>query len=237
LNVLEKTKTIYTLWQKKYVGNPEYLMAESTFRKMVPKWFKDPLRKTDMCHICAKLPQLGKELNRNDINDTRQAEILEEISEIKEHRLQKERQRAQFKKDKTSLKEGEALIEMDFKENVHLGDGPVQLGRDFYQTPHRAVFGVVMWYVDNGQLVRQDIDYISECLNKDAQYVCDVLDDLRKHEHWTSKNINSVYIWTDNCGSHFKTKELIFYLSKWKVDDGLEVVPNLNQFLTFAVKL
>lgn len=119
--------------------------------------------------------------------------------------------------DKKNLKTGEAVIVMDFKENLRLNRAPEELGRDFYNAPQRGVFGIVVWYREGEDLVKQEVDIVSECLNKDSQFVRESIDILRnKLDFWQQLSIHSVNIWTDNCGSHFKTKEMMAYFAKWK---------------------
>ena len=198
-------------------------VAESTFRNYIPKWFKKPKRKTDMCGICADLPMLERRLERETDPEARQ-EIELDIQRSRHHRDKKDARREDFINDKQALKSGEVIIVMDFKENLRLNRGPDELGRDFYNAPQRAVFGFVVWFRRGEDLVKQEVDIVSECLNKDSQFVREALDILRNDlQFWRQLNVNSVNIWTDNCGSHFKTKEMMAYFARWK-KSGLQKV-------------
>lgn len=232
---------------RKYEGNATVEMSESTFRKLIPKKYKKPHRKTDMCHICAELPRLERQLKAEQdlpkpgtLSEDEISELLEpgqtpqdiryqnaekiqdlnlKIITIKKHREFKDEQRQQFKNDKLQLAEGDALLVMDFKENIRLGSGPIQLGHDWYGSPLRAVFSIVVWFVKDGKLTRQDIVFVSECLNKDTQFVTDCLDKLREMEFFKELELSSVKLWMDNCGSHFKTKEFMYYLACWSTEE------------------
>lgn len=210
---LENGSTLYRLFVEK---NPTIVLSASTFRSLTPKYFKKPLRKTDLCHICAEQTQLQKELTRASPQE--QVEIQAKIQEISAHKKMKDVQRKQCMMDKLNLKSKCAILQIDFKENVNLGRGPEELGRDFYNRPLRAILGFVMWFVENGKLQKQEIDFVSECLNKDSLFVADCLDLIRAADYWKRHQFEKVTIWTDNCGSHFKTREFLGYLTKWRKD-------------------
>jgi hypothetical protein len=166
---------------------------------------------------------LEKRLER-ETDENNRADLELEIQRSYHHRLKKDSRREDFNTDKKNLKIGEALIVMDFKENLRLNRAPQELGRDFYNAPQRAVFGLVVWFRRGEDLVKQEVDIVSECLNKDSQFVRESVDILRNDlEFWQQLNIKSVNVWTDNCGSHFKTKEMMAYFARWK-NNGLEKV-------------
>jgi hypothetical protein len=232
-------ESVRTLWRM-FSQETNITVAESTFRNYIPKWFKKPKRKTDMCGICADLPMLERRLDHETDPDARR-DLELDIQRSYHHRNKKDARREDFYNDKKKLKTGEAVIVMDFKENLRLNRAPEELGRDFYNAPQRGVFGIVVWFRRGEDLVKQELDIVSECLNKDSQFVRESLDILRnKMDFWQQLNIHSVNVWTDNCGSHFKTKEMMSYFAKWK-NAGLRKVfclfPILNSHSVVASQL
>ena len=62
---------------------------------------------------------------------------------------------------------------MDFKENLRLKRGYREKGFYFYDQPQRALFGVLCIYKEGETLKKKYINFVSEVLNKDSQYVMD----------------------------------------------------------------
>jgi len=55
-----------------------------------------------------------------------------EVEEYLKHKIFKDLQKNSFKQQKASLKEGECIILMDYKENFRLGGGPCEIRKVFY---------------------------------------------------------------------------------------------------------
>ena len=56
----------------------------------------------------------------------------------------KNKQRETLNNLHSTLQQDEAVLFMDFKEKIQLGQGPNELGRDFYRRQPMAVFGIMI---------------------------------------------------------------------------------------------
>jgi hypothetical protein len=202
---------------------PDKKMALSTFYNKIPKNIsKSRTTITDYCTHCYRLLQIGRALKSNkDLVELEQEKVLLEF-----HRQLKNDRKALFQDQKEKLKEGEVLVVMDFKENIKLRRGPLELSKSFFNRPSRAIFGIVVWYVKEGQLCRQDNVYFSEILNKDNQFVTDCFELLRNSDFWKGLGaVNSLKLWLDNCAGHFKCGQFLSYLARLKQNKTFETVP------------
>ena len=145
-------------------------------------------------------------------DDKKRMEILsKEIKIFDEHNAKQEAQRATFNKNKEKVKQGELVVVVDYKENLRLGGGPVEVSQTYYHKSQRTVLGFVIYYsaiVDNRECVKKhNYIYISEQLTKDSSYVIDCM----KHMVNDVKNkyvrdLKKITLWTD-CGRHFRSAE------------------------------
>ena len=70
---------------------------------------------------------------------------------------------------------------MDFKENIKIGGGPIEITYDYYHKQYISVLGTCIIYKDeNGNTKTKYIDFFSEILNHDSKYTSDCLYSLLK---------------------------------------------------------
>lgn len=128
---------------------------------------------------------------------------------FEEHFAGKNLQREAFNKEvddlKKSLEGDKALVILDFKQNVALNGGPVELSHQFFQRSQRTVLGfVVLQNNGNGSVKKTYVNFLSEILNHDALFVADCMKKLMTLEIFSKTKILS--FWTD-AGPHFRCGE------------------------------
>ena len=110
------------------------------------------------------------------------------------------------------------MIVVDFKENIRLGGGPIECGKDFFTRQQCSVLGmaVVYWNQVTKQPSVEYIDFFSDILSHDALFVSNcisnVLDNFIKRKY-RYLNLKKVHFWNDT-GRHFQCGELAHYLLK-----------------------
>jgi hypothetical protein len=122
--------------------------------------------------------------------------------------------KALFQQHLQQLQDGDAVLVMDFKENVSLGKGPRELGNSWYTKERRTVFGVVVHVRQAGEVVKYHFNIISDCLTHDAIFVKYALSSLFASNAWKQLGIRrNLAIWSDNA-AHFKNKVLLSYYAQ-----------------------
>ena len=117
------------------------------------------------------------------------------------------------------------MIVLDFKENIRLGDGPVETGQNYFTRQQCSVLGVavVYWNQVKKQPSVEYVDYFSDILSHDALFVSNcvgnVLDNFIKYKY-RNLNIKKVHFWNDT-GRHFQCGEFAHYLLKILEKNGL----------------
>ena len=190
----------------------------SAFAKLQPLNVSLGKRKTDMCSLCESGKGLSAQLQKRQ-----KANHLEEISEKTKqnlelfnfHRELKKTQNLEFKKQTENCKSGEAIIVMDFKENLRIGVGPVEIGKQFFQKTQVTVLGYVLFVGQpDGTVLKHHVDVLSYDLSHDSYFtgkaLSHALDEMRK---LTRVPVKLISFWAD-CGPHFRSKELLAVLLK-----------------------
>ena len=143
---------------------------------------------------------------------------MSEIAEnFKQHKFYASEQRDAFNHKKANIAEDELLVLMDFKENIRLGGGPIEIGNDFYTRQQCSVLGIAVVFRD--QVTKQPhleyIDFFSDILSHDALFASDCLDKvLSFHLKLRGQStIKKVDFWNDT-GRHFQCGELAHFLLK-----------------------
>ncbi|KAL6077309.1 hypothetical protein QOT17_002194 [Balamuthia mandrillaris] len=90
---------------------------------------------------------LGKCKHQTSTFDKLQT-LQEEYQYFLTHLEHVEQQKKSFKEQKNKLKgiDQEAILVMDFKENIKLGISRDEEGRNFYSQPQRTIFGATLLY-------------------------------------------------------------------------------------------
>jgi len=226
-------------------SNPS--ISFSTFKKFKPVEILKPKRDTDLCGICKEgklLENRLKNLEAKEHCSSGEAqeikELLSSVSLFHEHRELEKQIRTQYNNQKQNLKQGNAMIVMDFKENVTLGKGQQETNRDFYNTPQRSILCIAVIYrPHNDAPVRiKYFDFVSECLTHDTTYVKESLEILFASSEWKSLRITGdISFWMDNGPQHFRTFEFLSVfvdLSKRFVKSSQKLT--LNYFVEYHGK-
>lgn len=123
---------------------------------------------------------------------------------------------------------------MDFKQNLKLGGSSVESSRDFYSRPEVTVFGFCIYYYAGGnEPTKKYINFVSENLSHDSHFVKSAINELFSEEFLS--HIEEASFWAD-CGNHFRSKELIYYILKeFKQEKNLEKT-QMNYFAEYHGK-
>jgi len=247
------------------VKNEDYpCVSFSSFRNLKPKEIKKAKRDTDLCPLCVERKRLRalknnleRKLNPSDAEIKQLNEITTNLQAIDRHIELEKTLRAEFNKQKTSLRKGDAVLVMDFKENMGLGKGQQESSRNFYNSPHRSVFTIAVYTKDcsntkdlrniNNNKKKEDnpkknykinyFTFISECLDHDSGFVLDCLNTLIESDEWKKLNITrNINLWMDNAPQHFRTFELLYGYFKLATEKLSSNTLHLNYFAEYHGK-
>ena len=173
-----------------------------------------------MCAICVEGEKSIKALKKPNINKILKKQLKKQVSLYKIHKKEFVHQRKTFNLQKESLKKGQVLLVLDFKENVKINQCPVdQISSEFYSSYQRTVFGIVMYYFDEDSLQIQKCfyDIFSDNTKHNSLFVIKASRLLNTQQSFLKHNYSDINIWMDNSPNQFKTKELFSYLCKLPV--------------------
>merc|ERR1712000_215007 len=250
---------------REFYYNEDYpCVSFSSFHNLKPKEIKKAKRDTDLCPICvegkrirALKNNLERRLNLSDEEIKQLNDITANLQAIDRHIELERTLRAEFNKQKTSLRKGDAVLVMDFKENMGLGKGQQESSRNFYNSPHRSVFTIAVYTKDdsnttdfrnnNNNNKKQDnqkknykinyFTFISECLDHDSGFVLDCLNTLVESDKWKKLNITrNINLWMDNAPQHFRTFELLYGYFKLATEKLHSNSLHLNYFAEYHGK-
>jgi len=200
------------------------------------KYLKKPRKNTDMCHICESGKRILKKIDilekKTDLNEN-EKELLKDLLENKslydKHKEIYEKQKTAFKNQVSNISNPkEAVIVMDFKQNLVINEiHNTQLGRDWYKSPQRTVFGMVIYYFEDGNIKKFLYDIFSEYMSHDSYFVVKAIQKFFKSNFFKTFKFSDLTFWMDN-GPHFKTKELFCTFSK--LADGDKTQAEWNFF-------
>ena len=110
------------------------------------------------------------------------------------------------------------MVIVDFKENLRLGGGPVECGKDYFTRQQCSVLGMAVVYQDqvSKQPCVEYIDFFSDILSHDALFVTGCMSDLLHNFinlKYRNLSLKKVHFWNDT-GRHFQCGELAHYLLK-----------------------
>ena len=139
--------------------------------------------------------------------------------QLKHHKFIASEQRNAYKFKKENIEDDELMVLMDFKENIKLGGGPIEIGNDFYCKKQCSVLGFAVVYKD--QVTKQPcleyIDFFSDILSHDALFVSGcikkILNKFLFNNSMGHLKIRKVHFWNDT-GRHFQCGELAHFLLK-----------------------
>ena len=158
--------------------HPLHQVAYSTFCKLKPKTIRKAKRALDMCEICVKGKQVCNEwVKRRESNGGTDNFAPEEASQVLEnirlydiHKTAAATQRSVFNHQISTAQPGEAIIVVDYKENLRLGVGPVEVGRDYYERVQVTCLGFTLYIgMANGTVLKHHVDALSYNLSHDEE--------------------------------------------------------------------
>jgi len=132
-----------------------------------------------------------------------------------QHKIRKDQQRAAFHATITGLKEGEAVILMDFKENIKVGGGP----RETSSWWNKIQFTMLDILVITAQGFHF-YDFISKDLTHDSVFVKSCFEDLLKMQSFKDKKITKLHAWSDG-GPHFHNFHLCDFFYQFEKQQRL----------------
>jgi hypothetical protein len=135
-----------------------------------------------------------------------------------------------------NLAHDECMITIDWKENISINRGPIELSQHYYQRTVRSVFGCLIVYRDSvsRSIKKHYVDVISESLSHDSissyqQLQLAMLDHLPRLKH-----IKTLHVWSDQ-GPHFRSQEflcnVLFVLPQTLLNHGLAAEVNHHFFI------
>ena len=209
---LEKPKRqVYEELRAEY---PELKLSLSKFYKLCPKNFKKATKKTDMCEVCVAGQKAEKKLNNllssPSPSPNHVALLREEVACYKQHVFFKEQQQQLYNRSIDRTTTSFCVVVVDFKENIRIGGGPVEVGRDFYEKQQVSVLGFAVHYRDEeGTLYRRYVDYLSPILSHDSLFVTDCIAKLLARPFMS--RFNEICFWCDP-GPHFRSAEFMHFV-------------------------
>jgi hypothetical protein len=121
----------YKIYGKFLVAHPEISVCESVFRQTIPKYIKKATKATDLCPYCEDIKKVSK--RKREIEEAIQmspddeqlqnthVKLQEYEFNLKNHQDRNTKQRQAFEEKIKLLQKDEAILLMDFKENIKLG--------------------------------------------------------------------------------------------------------------------
>lgn len=184
----------------KYAG-----ISYHSFLRKIPKNVKKAKKKTDLCELCLSTHAIEQKKTRGD-QLTPDEEDTMKVGAF--HKANALKQRLSFKKNVQELKEGQAVIVFDFKQNIKLGGSPEEVSQDYYHTSSINYISFFVKTPTKGIF----FDFSSEVLAKDAYFVRGCLRKLFKHPAFKELKINELIAWSD-VGKHFRNGMLAYFFS------------------------
>ena len=223
-----------SLYFKFLEENPDINFSYPTFRDQIPKQFKKAKRRTDVCAICEQGKINAKKLE-SCIDEEEKKKLLDQDFSYRLHLQMKSTQRNYFKDVCDALQKGEAVLVFDYKENISLNITHTQLNKDFYSTPQRTMFGVVLGYVnDEGEFVKHYFDIMSKCLTHNGFFSCSAIDIVLSHQEFKCHKFTKLHLFSDN-GAHFINYEFLNYISTISTKHSIDHV-GWSQFCAYHGK-
>ena len=163
-----------------------------------------------MCGYCEDLKKVIKrkrELenieNPTNLDNEQYIELQKYEFAIQSHKNNNNKQRKAFFESIEKLENNEAILLMDFKENIKLGGSQREVNRIYYSKSQRTILCIIV-ITNKG---RQYFDFVSEDLCHDAEFVEQSIIELISSPEFVQYNIKQVHFWSDG-GKHFRNGQL-----------------------------
>ena len=164
-----------------------------------------------MYPICVEGKKVEKKLQEiNLINNNLIIQLKEQINIYNQHLYFKNQQNQLYQNSIQYLTSNSCIIIMDFKQNLKIGGGPIETGRNFYEKTQISVLGFAIIYKNNNNIIQtQYFDFFSKILSYDSLFVIDCIKQLLSNSFMS--NFNEICFWS-NSGPHFKSAELMNFI-------------------------
>ena len=128
-------KQLHTQCSEEHSKRTEHHVSYSTFCWLEPNFVTKAKRKLDMCELCVRGEEVERELaKRRRVGSsfeglsTDQADnAAKNLHLFKAHKSVVSSQHQSYKAQQENLKPGEVLVVLDFKENLQVGSGPIEV--------------------------------------------------------------------------------------------------------------
>ena len=193
-------------------------LSRTCFRRIWKTYFKKnftkPQHRDGLCQLCEIGHKIEMLEQRQNVFSQKEKDDLEKKKKIvQRHKEINDASKKKFANEISNLTTTSAVLVIDFKQNISLGDGPRELGQSWYIRERRTIFGMALYRKVAGEIQRYHFNLVSTCLTHDAIFVKAVLQDLFAYPEWKSYGIQNLSIWCDNA-PHFRNKFLLAFLSE-----------------------
>lgn len=147
--------------------------------------------------------------------------LCKSLSKLAWHDYVAQNQSRFIKEVKADLKEGDALVIMDFSENYAFIVQDAIQGYH-WNNDHATLFPVVVYYNENGELHHLSFVGISDCNKHDTISVYMFQSRLIEYLKDRLGKINNIVYFTDGAPSQFKNKKSFLNLAHHSSDFGIE---------------
>lgn len=133
-------------------------LSLSKFYKICPRLgYKKATKKTDMCEICVEGGRMEKLLERDTLSEEQRMRLDEHYRAYTIHKQLVSHQKAAYEYSIRKASKDSAVVVFDFKENIRIGGGPVEVGRDFYNKKQAST---QLTLVDTSQMYMQSLIHL-----------------------------------------------------------------------------
>ena len=154
-----------------------------------------------MCELCWN----EKKIEKKQVKSEQENNLLLLYKNHKENAFM---QRMAMKYDIENLKTNQAVIILDFKQNIKLGGSPEEKSREFYQKTNINYLSIFVKTKQTGVF----FDFTSLELAKDAYFVIECFDILFRYDKFKELGISEIIIWSDT-GKYFRNYMISSYYS------------------------
>ena len=150
-------KQLHTQYSEEHSKGTEHHVSYSTFCRLEPNFVTKAKRKLDMCELCVR----GEEVERA-CQETKSWLKLRGCCQLTKQTVQQKtctctrhtnllclHSTKVYKAQQENLKPGEVLVVLDFKENLQVGSGPIEVGNDYYSKTQVSCLGFAVYIGGN----------------------------------------------------------------------------------------
>ena len=185
-----------------------------SFIRRIPKNVILPVKKTDLCELCV----FAKKIETKNIKTEEEDNLL---LLYRNHLENAKAQRNALKTDIQIIKDNQAIVILDFKQNIKLGGSPEELSRDYYHTTSINYLTIFVKTLNFGIF----FDFTSMELTKDSYFVIECFKMLFEHPQFKNFNIDNIIVWSD-VGKHFRNGMLAHFFANLPKTHQISVVHN-----------